>query len=74
MTPEEREKAVEILVKRYMSIVIFEDRAKELEYKRLEYIKTHYNLYSDEALLTLIINPKDHNVYSTTGQVKTTTV
>lgn len=65
MTPEEREKAVEVLVKRYMSIVIFEGRAKGLEYKRLEYIKTHYNLYSDEALLTLIINHKDHNVYST---------
>jgi hypothetical protein len=62
MTPEEREKAIQIMVERHTSNI-----TRHLDKRRaLEYATFHYNLYSDEALLSLILNYKDHNVYSTT--------
>lgn len=56
MTPEEREKAVAILANRYASkITRVSDKSEGLEYAT-----ETYRLYSDEALLNLIITPIDN--------------
>lgn len=52
MTPEERKKLEAIMVERFMSRVTYGDRSKPSQYA-LE----GYKLYSDAALLKLILNP-----------------
>jgi len=62
MTLEEREKAIEVLVERYMSRGVYYGGNS----RGIDYATFHYNMYSDEALLTITINHKEHSVYSTT--------
>jgi hypothetical protein len=59
MTPEERERAIQIMADRY---TIRYEKYHVDKRRALEYATFHYNLYSDEALLSLIINPKDHKL------------
>jgi len=55
MTPEEREKAIQIMAERYTRQV---SRSSDKQ-KGYKYATFHYNRYSDEALLSLIFNHTD---------------
>ena len=62
MTQEERDKLVAVLAERYMSRGVYNGGNS----RGIDYATFHYNMYSDEALLTITINHKDHNPYATT--------
>ena len=55
MSPEEREKAIQIMVERHMSRVTYGSKAKGIAYANMAYKR-----YSDENLLILILNPEEN--------------
>jgi hypothetical protein len=52
MTPEQRKKLEQIMVDRYMSRVTYGDKSKPSEF-----VVRAYKMYSNEALLNLVLNP-----------------
>jgi hypothetical protein len=52
MTPEQRKKLEQIMVDRYMERVTFGDKRKPSAF-----VVKAYKMYSNEALLNLVLNP-----------------